>query len=61
MQSNDSTVIGTIGGTLLTIFSVNANTLINTIIVAIVGATTSFLVSLFLKWSVNKIKNVIKK
>ena len=56
-----STSIGTIGGTLLTIITVGANTVVATVIVAIIGATTSFFVSLLLKWVTTKVKAKFKK
>lgn len=49
-----STAIGTAGGTLLAIITINANTIISTAIVAAVGATVSFFTSLLLKWLIQK-------
>lgn len=53
MQHND-TIIGTIGGTLLAVVTVNSSTFITTVVVAVIGSTTSFFVSLFLKWAWKK-------
>jgi hypothetical protein len=50
------TVIGTIGGTLITVLSVSATKGIETIIVAAIGATTSFLVSKLLKYITDRFK-----
>lgn len=62
-----STAYGTAGGTILALITVNANTIIATVIVAVVGATASFFTSLFFKWLVSsdedraKIQNAFKR
>jgi len=61
LTSNDSTVIGTAGGTLLAVFSIPTSTIVATVILAIIGATTSFVVSLLLKEVYLYFKNKIKK
>lgn len=61
LTSNDSTVIGTAGGTLLAVFSIPTSTIVATVILAIIGATTSFIVSLLLKEVYLYFKNKIKK
>lgn len=55
-----STAIGTIGGTLMAIITVNATTIVATVIVAAIGAITSFFVSLFLKWMTSKVIKWLK-
>jgi len=61
LTSNDSTVIGTAGGTLLAVFSIPTSTIVATVILAIIGATTSFVVSILLKEVYLYFKNKIKK
>jgi uncharacterized membrane protein (UPF0136 family) len=54
-MSNNTTKAGTIGGTLLSVFAnLHAEDLMQTIILAFVGATVSFCVSVFLKYVKNK-------
>ncbi|MBX2948116.1 MAG: hypothetical protein KF704_02465 [Crocinitomicaceae bacterium] len=51
MQTDHTTVKGTIGGTLLTLFAtIDVQDYVKTIILASVGAIVSFAVSKFLKW-----------
>ena len=45
----NSTAAGTIGGTLLTVVAIPASTIITTMVIAAIGATVSFFVSLILK------------
>lgn len=53
---NASTRSGTLGGTLLALlFQINWPGLLNTMIVAGVGATTSFIISMILRWLGKKI------
>ncbi|RYY70768.1 MAG: hypothetical protein EOO13_05490 [Chitinophagaceae bacterium] len=48
---NASTRSGTLGGTVLALlFQINWSGLVNTAIVAAVGASTSFMVSVLLRW-----------
>ena len=61
LTSNDSTVIGTAGGTLLAVFSIPTSTIVATVVLAIIGATTSFVVSILLKEVYLYFKNKIKK
>jgi mannitol-specific phosphotransferase system IIBC component len=50
----NGTILGTIGGTLLSVFaSVQAGDIIKTLVLATVGAITSFTVSLLLKKAIN--------
>ena len=49
MHTNNDTIIGTIGGTLLSIIAIPTQTIVTTIIVAVIGATVSFFTSLILK------------
>lgn len=60
---DNTTITGTIGGTLLTIIAtINFEDLAKTVILAIIGATVSFFVSLFWKWIKLKInKKSIKR
>jgi mannitol-specific phosphotransferase system IIBC component len=49
-QNNNGTVYGTIGGTLLSVFAnLNAGDFLKTVLLAIIGATTSFICSHLLK------------
>lgn len=51
VQTDHTTVKGTIGGTLLTLFAtIDVQDYVKTIILASVGAIVSFAVSKFLKW-----------
>ncbi len=61
MNNEHSTIIGTLGGTFLALITVNAGTIVASVTVAAVGATTSFFVSLFLKWITEKIKTKFNK
>ena len=44
-----STTITTLGGTLLTVITISGSTIISTIIIATIGAITSFFVGIILK------------
>ena len=44
-----STIAGTVGGTLLAVTSIHTENIVNTIILATIGAVTSFLVTLGVK------------
>jgi len=48
-MSNDTTIAGTVGGTLLTILTMPVQSIFHTIGYATIAATTSFFVSLILK------------
>lgn len=49
-HANSDTLIGTIGGTAVSIFaSIDTGDVVKTVILAVVGATTSFLISILLK------------
>lgn len=52
-----STTISTIGGTLLSIITISSTTVVSTIIVAAIGAITSFFVSLACKRIYNYFKH----
>lgn len=57
VQTDHTTVKGTIGGTLLTLFAtIDVQDYVKTIILASVGAIVSFVVSKFLKWCWDKLK-----
>lgn len=57
VQTDHTTVKGTIGGTLLTLFAtIDVQDCLKTIILASVGAIVSFVVSKFLKWYWDKLK-----
>jgi hypothetical protein len=45
----NSTAAGTIGGTLLSIVAIPSSTVITTVIIACIGATVSFFMSILLK------------
>ena len=46
---DNSTAAGTAGGTILSIVAIPSSTIISTILIAVIGATVSFFVSLLLK------------
>jgi hypothetical protein len=53
---DSSTAFGTITGTVLTVAAtIDTQDYMKTVILAVIGATVSFLVSLFLKWLWNRI------
>lgn len=57
VQTDHTTIKGTIGGTLLTLFAtIDVQDYVKTIILASVGAIVSFVVSKFLKWCWDKLK-----
>jgi hypothetical protein len=57
MQHNNSTVIGTAGGTFLSILpNLHSEDILKTIILATLGAIVSFLISLLLKILIRKHK-----
>lgn len=57
VQTDHTTVKGTIGGTLLTLFAtIDVQDYAKTIILASVGAIVSFIVSKFLKWCWDKLR-----
>ena len=52
-----STTLGTGSGTVLTVFvTIDAQDYLKTVVLAIVGATVSFVVSLIFKWVMKKVK-----
>ncbi|AIG31046.1 hypothetical protein IA01_11525 [Flavobacterium psychrophilum] len=56
-QSSDSTVVGTAGGTFLSILpNLHSEDVLKTIILATLGAIVSFLISLLLKFFIKKHK-----
>lgn len=58
-STHSTTIYGTAGGTLLSIFgTLGTGDVIKTIFLAIIGATTSFLLSMILKWLQ---KRILKK
>ncbi|MDX2191205.1 MAG: hypothetical protein SFY32_15215 [Bacteroidota bacterium] len=60
-NSNSTTIYGTAGGTLLSIFgTLQSGDIVKTVCLALIGATTSFLLSMILKWIHKKISLSIK-
>ena len=57
MDHSTSTTAGTIGGTILSVIAIPSTTIITTIVVACIGATVSFFMSIILK----KLWNYINK
>lgn len=56
-STQGGTLAGTAGGTLLTIlFSLRTEEVAKTVILACIGAITSFLISLVIRWLVKKIR-----
>lgn len=54
---DNSTKVGTAGGTLLTIFAnINCGDILKTAVLAAVGAVVSFCITLFLKFLIKRIK-----
>lgn len=52
-----STALGTTTGTLFTLFAtIDLQDIFKTVLLACIGATVSFVVTLFLKWVVKKFK-----
>jgi mannitol-specific phosphotransferase system IIBC component len=51
MTTNNSTLVGTAGGTFLCIVpNLNSADVLKTVILATVGAVVSFMISILLKW-----------
>jgi mannitol-specific phosphotransferase system IIBC component len=51
MTTNNSTLVGTAGGTFLSIVpNLNSADVLKTVILATVGAVVSFMISILLKW-----------
>ncbi|WP_073371474.1 hypothetical protein [Flavobacterium fluvii] len=60
MQHSDSTVVGTAGGTILSVLpNLHSEDVLKTIILATVGAVVSFLISLILKLLIKKHKKIV--
>lgn len=61
-NSHSTTIYGTAGGTLLSIFgNLQAGDIVKTVSLAMIGATTSFLLSMALKWIHKKINLANRK
>lgn len=59
MEHGHTTAIGTISGTALTILvNIGSQDIFKTVVLAVIGAVVSFIVTITLKWIVKKIKNV---
>ena len=57
MQHSNSTVIGTAGGTFLSVFpNLNSEDVLKTVILATLGAIVSFIISMILKYFIRKHK-----
>jgi hypothetical protein len=55
-QGNHKTVVGTIGGTLLSLTaSVHADDLVKTALLALLGAVVSFAASMSMRWVTRKV------
>ena len=54
-MGDQSTAIGTAGGTLLSVLAIPNSTILATVVLAAIGAVTSFFVSVFVKWLWKKI------
>lgn len=49
-MSNNSTAVGTVGGTFLSIVpNVNSDDMLRTVVLAVIGAVVSFVISLLLR------------
>jgi mannitol-specific phosphotransferase system IIBC component len=56
-NGHGGTVAGTAGGTLLTIFAnIHSEDIVKTAMLAVIGATVSFTISLLLKWISRKMR-----
>ncbi len=56
-QIESGTILGTVSGTVLTVvMNIGSSDIIETVVLAALGAVVSFSVSLLLKWLVKKIK-----
>ena len=61
-HTENDTIVGTIGGTLLAIFSqLDSTDVFRTVILATIGAIVSFVVSRTIKWLWVVVKSKIKK
>jgi mannitol-specific phosphotransferase system IIBC component len=57
-QQDSTTTLGTLTGTVFTVTAtIDTQDYIKTMILAIIGATVSFVVSIFLKWLWKRIKS----
>lgn len=56
MNSNHNLIVNTLAGTLLSITYIAAGDIVKTALLAAVGAATSLLVSLFLRFILKKVK-----
>lgn len=54
--SNVPTKAGTAGGTLLVLLHISSNQVLDTALMAAIGAAVSFLVTLGLRWLINWVK-----
>ena len=50
------TMPGTVSGTVLTVVNIGSPDIIKTVILAVLGAMVSFVMTVFLKWLSNKMK-----
>lgn len=56
-HTENGTIIGTVGGTVLTVaMNIGSSDILKTVVLAALGAIVSFSVSLLLKWIVKKFK-----
>lgn len=56
MNNHQTTIYGTAGGTLLSVFgNLQTGDVFRTVILAMIGATTSFFISLGWKWAQKKL------
>jgi uncharacterized membrane protein (UPF0136 family) len=57
-QQDSTTILGTLTGTVFTVTAtIDTQDYIKTMILAVIGATVSFVVSIFLKWLWKRIKS----
>jgi hypothetical protein len=60
-QSNVPTLAGTVGGTLLVLLHLDAREMLQTAVLAAVGAVVSYLVTVGLKWGLRIVKRKREK
>ncbi len=62
LQSDKGTIIGTVGGTVLsTVHSLSFNDIGKSVILGAIGACVSFFVSMFLRWVIGFARSKLKR
>ena len=57
-SNHGGTVVGTAGGTLLTVFAnIHSEDIVKTVVLACIGAVVSFTISISLKWIARKLRS----